>query len=166
MLSHSVVSNSFWPPWTLTHQAPLSMGFSRQEYWSGLPFPSFGDLRHPQIGPKSVTSPELAGGFFTASATWEALHPCHVGLTCEILRSVNINFMYYALYLYYIRVCVLTKYIFNFYNRTLTENSCTKWPLAPFLMPLLISYSLNAHECLSPPPSFFFFETASCLSGH
>ena len=47
-------------------QAPLSMGFPRQEYWSGLPFPSPGDLRDPGIEPKS---PALAGKFFT---TWEA----------------------------------------------------------------------------------------------
>ena len=39
----------FATPWTVTHQAPLSMGFSRQEYWSGLPFPSPGDLFHPGI---------------------------------------------------------------------------------------------------------------------
>ena len=42
--SHKVVSNSFVNPWTVAHQAPLSMGFPRQEYWSGLPFPSPGDL--------------------------------------------------------------------------------------------------------------------------
>ena len=46
-------------------QTPLSMGFSRQEYWSGLPFPSAGDLRHPGIEPRSLTPPALAGGFFT-----------------------------------------------------------------------------------------------------
>ena len=40
-------------PWTVAHQAPLSMGFSRQEYWSGLPFPSPGDLHNPGIEPKS-----------------------------------------------------------------------------------------------------------------
>ena len=40
-------------PWTVAHQAPLSMGFSRQEYWSGLPFPSPGDLPNPGIEPKS-----------------------------------------------------------------------------------------------------------------
>ena len=49
-------------PWTIAHQAPLSMGFSRQEYWSGLPFPPPGDLPDPGIKP---TSPTLAGGFFT-----------------------------------------------------------------------------------------------------
>ena len=63
--------------WTVAHQAPLSMGFSRQEYWSGLPCPSPGDLPHLGIEPKSLMSPALAGGFFTTSATWEA----HVFIT-------------------------------------------------------------------------------------
>ena len=48
--------------WTVAHQASLSMGFSRQQYWSGLPLPSPGDLSHPGIQPKS---PSLASGFFT-----------------------------------------------------------------------------------------------------
>ena len=51
--------------WTVAHQAPLSMEFSRQEYWSGLPFPSPGYLLHPGIKPVSVASPALAGRFFT-----------------------------------------------------------------------------------------------------
>ena len=45
----------FATPWTVAHQAPLSMGFPRQEYWSGLPFPSPGDLPDPGIGPRSPT---------------------------------------------------------------------------------------------------------------
>ena len=49
--------------------APLSMGFSRQEYWSGLPFPSPGDLPDPGIEPMSLVSPELTGGSFTNCAT-------------------------------------------------------------------------------------------------
>ena len=53
------------------HQAPLSMGFSTQEYWSGLPCPSPGELPSPGIKPTSLTSPTLAGGFFTTSAAWE-----------------------------------------------------------------------------------------------
>ena len=56
-------------PWTVAHKFPLSMGFSRQEYWSGLPFPSPGHLPDSWIKP---TSHALAGGFFTTSATWEA----------------------------------------------------------------------------------------------
>ena len=47
---------------------PLSMGFSRQEYWSGSPFPSLGDLPDPEIESVSLMSPALAGGFFTTSA--------------------------------------------------------------------------------------------------
>ena len=63
----------FDTPWTVAKQAPLSMGFSRQEYWSGLPFPSPGDLPDPGMEPTSLTSPALAGGFFTTSATWVSL---------------------------------------------------------------------------------------------
>ena len=62
--------------WTVTHQVPLLMGFSRQEYWSGLPFPSPGDLPNPGIEPVSLMSPALAGSFFTTSATWEAPQLC------------------------------------------------------------------------------------------
>ena len=51
--------------WIVAHQAPLSMGLSRQEYWSGLPFPPPGDLPDPGIKPRSPKSPTLAGGFFT-----------------------------------------------------------------------------------------------------
>ena len=54
-------------PWTVAHQAPLSMGFPRQEYWSGLPFPSPGDLHNPGIKPLYLTSPALTGGSFTTS---------------------------------------------------------------------------------------------------
>ena len=50
----------FATPWTVAHQAPLSMGFSRQEYWSGLPFPSPGDLPDPGIEPRSPASQEDA----------------------------------------------------------------------------------------------------------
>ena len=49
----------FATPWTVAYQAPLSMGFSRQEYWSGLPFPSPGDLPDPGIEPTSLTFPAL-----------------------------------------------------------------------------------------------------------
>ena len=59
--------------WAVAHQAPLSMGFSRREYWGGLPFPSPGDLTDPGIEPASLTSPALAGRCFTTSATWEAV---------------------------------------------------------------------------------------------
>ena len=70
MLSHFSQVQPFETPRTVARQSSLSMGFSRQEYWSGLPFPSPGDLPHPGIEPTSLTSPALAGGFFTRAA-WE-----------------------------------------------------------------------------------------------
>ena len=59
-------------PWTVANQAHLSMGFSRQEYWSGLSCPPPGDLPNPGIQPLSLKYPALAGGLFTPNATWEA----------------------------------------------------------------------------------------------
>ena len=70
--------DSFVTPGTVTHQAPLSMGFSRQEYWSGLPCPPPRDLPIPGIEPASLMSPALAGSFFTTSATWEASTAPHI----------------------------------------------------------------------------------------
>ena len=62
----------FATPQTIAHQAPLSMGFSRQEYWRGLPCPPPGHLPDPGIEPASLMSSALAGVFLTTSATWEA----------------------------------------------------------------------------------------------
>ena len=58
--------------WTVTYQAPLSMGFSKQEYWSGLPSPPSGNLPNPGMEPMSLKSPALEDRFFTTSTTWEA----------------------------------------------------------------------------------------------
>ena len=60
----------FVTPWTVAHQAPPSVGFSRQEYWSALLFPSLGDLSNPGIEPRS---PALQADSFTSGATREAL---------------------------------------------------------------------------------------------
>ena len=62
----------FVTPWTVAHQSPLSVGFSRQKHWSGLPCPPPVDLPDPGIEPTSLMSPALAGRFFTTSTTWEA----------------------------------------------------------------------------------------------
>ena len=71
---------SLCDPLDCTCQAPLSMGFSRQEYWSGLSCPPAGDLPDPGVEPTSLISPALAGGYFTASATWEALIISHTNI--------------------------------------------------------------------------------------
>ena len=61
----SVLSPTLYDPLTVAHQAALSVGLSRQEYWSGLPFPIPGDLPDPGVEPASLASPALAGRFFT-----------------------------------------------------------------------------------------------------
>ena len=71
----------FVTPWTIARQAPPSIGFSRQEYWSGLPFPPPGDLPNPGTVPMSLA---LAGSFFTTSATWEARD--HIGVLSPGLK--------------------------------------------------------------------------------
>ena len=65
----------FVAPQTIALEAPLSVGFPRQEYWSGLPFPLPGGLPDPRIKPISLTSPALVGRFFTTCATWNAIWP-------------------------------------------------------------------------------------------
>ena len=69
MLNHLSRVQLFATLWTIAHQAPLSMKYSRQEYQSGLPCPPTGDLSHPGIEPVSFMSPALAGEFLTTSAT-------------------------------------------------------------------------------------------------
>ena len=64
-------SGLFATPQTVAHQDSPSMEISRQEYWSGLPFPSPGDLPNPGIKPKFPVSPALTGRIFTTSATWD-----------------------------------------------------------------------------------------------
>ena len=69
----------FVTSWTVALQAPLSIEFSKQEYWSGLPYPPPGDLPAPGVEPVSLMFLALAGGFFTTSTTWKA----------QCLRQVN-----------------------------------------------------------------------------
>ena len=77
-------------PWTVAHQAPLSMGFSRQEYWSELPFPLPGDLSDSGIELASLLSPELAGRFFITGTTWEALIAEVLGMV-EMAKVENVG---------------------------------------------------------------------------
>ena len=65
VLSHFSCVRLFVTPWTVAHQTPLFLGFSRQEYWSEWPCPPPGDLPDSGIKPTSLMSPALASGFFT-----------------------------------------------------------------------------------------------------
>ena len=78
------MSDSFVTLWTVAHQAPLSMGFLRQEYWSGLPFPSPRDLPDPGI---ELTSPALAGGFFTPEPPGKPSHLHATGILVTLQVS-------------------------------------------------------------------------------
>ena len=64
----------FETPWAVSCQAPLSVGFSRQEHWSGLPFPPPGDLPSPGIEPESPASPALAGRLFTTEPKYSTVN--------------------------------------------------------------------------------------------
>ena len=94
--------------WTESLQAPLSMGFPRQEYWSGLPCPPPGDLPDPGIRPASLMSLASAGGFFTTNTTWkpkmvstkhkiilflqdlpQSLSPCVLWFTCSTWPKIT-----------------------------------------------------------------------------
>ena len=76
VLSRSVMSNSFSTPWTGASQAPLSIEFSKQEYRSGLPFPTPGDLPNSRIESESYA---LAGGFFTTESPGKPCMPAEDG---------------------------------------------------------------------------------------
>ena len=76
MLGHFSHVKLFAIPWTVARQAPLSRGFSRQEYWSGLPCPLPGDLPNPGIEPASLMPPVLAGRFFTTESHLGSPHIC------------------------------------------------------------------------------------------
>ena len=66
----------FVTSWTVAHRPPLCLGFPRHEYWSGLQFPSLGDLPDPGIEPGSLRTPALAGRFFTTEPPGKPVVPC------------------------------------------------------------------------------------------
>ena len=98
VLSHFSRFWLFATLWSVAFQAPLSTGFSRQEYWNGLPCPPPGNLPNSGIEPKSLKSPALVGGFFTIKATWEALSSGHAGikrqLKCELIILKKRHFLW------------------------------------------------------------------------
>ena len=108
LLSHFSCTRLLATLWTLAWQAPLFMGFSRQEYRSGSPCPPPGDLPDPGIKPASLTSNPhlyaLAGRFFTTSATWEFL-PVIWPNMCKIKFNI-IYFNWTSLRVQCLRICL------------------------------------------------------------
>ena len=86
MLSHVQL---FVNPWTTIHQAPLSMRFPRQEYWSGLPFPTPGDLSIPGIKPVTPESSLWVGGFFTTAPPGKPPDPSSLAKQSKIERFTH-----------------------------------------------------------------------------
>ena len=88
-----VMSNSFATPWPEAQQAPLPMEFSRQEYWSGVPFPTAGDLPNPRVKLTSLVSPALAGGFFTTEPPTERWKDTKRERTRYCTRGIHAPFL-------------------------------------------------------------------------
>ena len=95
------MSNSSAIPWTVAHQAPLSMRFPRQGYWCGLPFPSPGDLPNPGIEPMS---PPLAGGFFTT----EPLGKANFSSARSLIVSSQILITWLSFFFFFFFTCTAT----------------------------------------------------------
>ena len=108
------MSDTLQPPWTVAHQAPLSMGFLRQEYWSGLPFPSSGDLSHRGT---ELPFPAVAGRFFTRQNLLQAnsfLEPPRKPIymyifmyhSFTVVSDMNTIFLFIYMYTIYILICI------------------------------------------------------------
>ena len=108
--------------WTIACQTSLSKGFPRQEYWSGLPFPSPGDLPDPGI---ELMSPALAGGFITTNATWEAQNNMEVP---EKVKNSTCPLRWPTLY----AVC-FSPYLNKSTSYLLKKNRATIWSCNPTL---------------------------------
>ena len=83
----------FATPWPVAHQAPLSMGFSRQEYWSGLPFPSPGDLPDPGIEPRS---PTLQADTLTSEPPGKLIYSIPKYFIFNLCQYRSLTFNYYV----------------------------------------------------------------------
>ena len=82
--------------WAVVFQAPLVMGFSRQKYWKGLPFPPPGHLPDLGMEPASLMPLALAGVFFTTNATWDPWdnnHPHFIEMLIESDEKINISYV-------------------------------------------------------------------------
>ena len=129
-----------WPfaiLWTVVCQAPLSMGFSRQEYWSGWPFPPPGDFPHPGIKPVSLMSPPLAGGFFTTSTILEAW-------LLEGLSSMN-SWLHEEMFTKVVLLAIVI--LFPVYSTSQSKNALNYW------------LDREKNILSSPPPAFLLLSS-------
>ena len=99
MLSHLSRVQLFAMLWTVAHQASVSMGFSRQENWNGLPCPTPRDLSDPGIEPVSLMSPALEGGFLTTIAICRKVvrmnKIIYMRIICALWRTATGHYYYW-----------------------------------------------------------------------
>ena len=142
--------------WAVAHQTPLSMGFSRQEHWSGLLCPPQQDLLNPGIEPLSLMSPALAGGFFTTSATWEALICCYSVaksystlchfMDCSTLRSLSLTISWNFLKRMFIELIMPSNHLIL----------CHPLFLLPSIFPSIRVFSNELALCIRWPKDWSF----------
>ena len=134
--------------WTRARQAPLSMGFSRQEYWGGLPCSPPRDLPNPGMEPTSLMSPSLAGGCFATSATWEALQ-VRVAINCVThthtdTRTRMPQRALLSIYLSKLPLMLEAAPPWKSHLFSLPQTSfCTSLPAVPLISPVLPSSSFS-----------------------
>ena len=164
-------------PWTVSCQAPLSMGFPRQEYWSGLPFPSLGDLSDPGIRHMSLVSPVQAGRFFTTEPPGKApipslleiflflivIHRCYIlsnFFLCQLVWSYDFSSLaYWYGELYWL---IFFLFFFNFtvlywfcHTSTCICHGCTRAP-HPEPPSHLPPHPISLSHPSAPAPSFLY----------
>ena len=138
----------FVTPWTIAHQAPLSMGFPRQEYWSGLPFPSSENLPEPGTEMVSLVSPALSGRFFTTVLPGKP--KSREGISIKLKVQVTPHFLTHMLTVRW--ELGLPSVILSFTNLALREAS--RWhfhffPLAIHLSRFIALDSLSSTHILN-----------------
>ena len=131
----SVMSESFATPCTVAHQAPLPMGFPRQEYWSGVSLPPAGDLPDPGIEVAPLASPALAGGFFITMPPGKSHSATYPLFTVEIKFCLKLA-MVQQLYLFRLSFLFVNQKLFWIH---LFQQILTEWPLAWDLRARLLS---------------------------
>ena len=163
-LSHFSHVQLFVTLWTVTCQAPLSMGFSRWDYWSGLPWPSPGDLPNPRIKPESPVAPALAGRFFSTEPPGK---PCYYFglLFIEHLLWPKNCALYFTLH-----KMLLSSYSAHKENKIPGDKKVTYLGkviimIAPGLSFSVTKVAVLELELKSPNPAFFIYQWLPKVQG-
>ena len=166
-----VQSDCFATPWTVTCQASLSMGFPRQEYWSGLPFPSPGDLPNPRMEPES---PSLAGRFFTTEPPGKPSHQplCNRGSVADSVYPVRFLHIFDSTISMNSLICfhylkkILSIFLFVYFYLFKDIQHVIHCILTISLQVSPTTTDQNLFEVIEPASVFLDFCLLPCLSRH